>query len=84
MPFGKKLLAEVPVILMAYDLLEHEGVDIRQLPMVNAARLLEDIMTRAAHPLGPLAHLVHPVGRNWSRTAKRAPTRWKASCSSAR
>ncbi len=26
---GKKLLADVPVILMAYDLLEHDGMDVR-------------------------------------------------------
>ena len=30
---GKKLLAEVPVILLAYDLLEFDGVDIRDRPL---------------------------------------------------
>ncbi len=29
----KKLLAEAPVILMAYDLLEHDGKDIREAPL---------------------------------------------------
>lgn len=30
---GRKILDEVPVVLVAYDLLEHAGVDIRSLPL---------------------------------------------------
>ncbi|HEY9714756.1 MAG TPA: cisplatin damage response ATP-dependent DNA ligase, partial [Chroococcales cyanobacterium] len=37
---SKKLLEEVPVILMAYDLLELEGRDIRSLPMQERRNLL--------------------------------------------
>ena len=38
---GKKLLREVPVILMAYDILEHRGEDIRELPLEERRALLE-------------------------------------------
>lgn len=40
---NKKQLAEAPVILMAYDLLEHQGTDIRQLPFTERRRLLEEV-----------------------------------------
>lgn len=38
---GKKLLNEVPVIFMAYDLLEHQGKDIRSQPLLLRRTLLE-------------------------------------------
>lgn len=47
---GKKLLADVPVILMAYDQLEHEGTDIRALPMTERRVLLERVVQQAVHP----------------------------------
>ncbi len=37
---GKKLLADVPVILMAYDLLEFEGTDIRSAPLAVRREIL--------------------------------------------
>ncbi|MBW4707776.1 ATP-dependent DNA ligase [Roseobacter sp. YSTF-M11] len=37
----KKLLAEAPVVLHAYDLLEWQGEDIRQTPFATRRRLLE-------------------------------------------
>jgi DNA ligase-1 len=40
---GKKLLAEVPVILMAYDLLEWQGRDIRAEPMRERRSRLEKL-----------------------------------------
>ena len=47
----RKLLAEAPVILMAYDLLEHDGRDIRHLPFADRraalAGLVERVSTRA-------------------------------------
>ena len=39
---GKKLLTEVPVVLMCYDLLEHAGEDIRERPMQERRALLEE------------------------------------------
>ncbi len=47
---GKKLLADVPVILMAYDLLEFNGRDIRQLPLYERRSLLERVIAQADVP----------------------------------
>ena len=40
----KKLLNEAPVVLMAYDLLEHEGRDIRQKAFKDRRKLLTNII----------------------------------------
>lgn len=40
----KKLLTEAPVILMAYDLLEHEGHDIRQTPLEKRRATLHSMI----------------------------------------
>ncbi|NND90512.1 MAG: ATP-dependent DNA ligase [Granulosicoccus sp.] len=41
---GKKLLTEVPCLFLAYDLMEHEGEDIRQQPLGSRRRSLEEII----------------------------------------
>lgn len=41
---GKKILQDVPVVLMAYDLLEHDGADIRTLPLLERRARLEQIV----------------------------------------
>jgi DNA ligase-1 len=41
---GKKILAEVPVVLVAYDLLEHLGEDIRELPFSKRRELLMELL----------------------------------------
>ena len=41
---GKKLLADAPVVLMAYDLLEANGQDVREKPLAERRRLLEAIV----------------------------------------
>jgi DNA ligase-1 len=43
---GPKILNEVPVILIAYDLLEYGGEDIRDRPLSERRRLLESIIAR--------------------------------------
>jgi DNA ligase-1 len=43
---GAKLLAEVPVILQCYDLLEFEGADIRALEFKTRREFLERILTK--------------------------------------
>ncbi|MCK0097557.1 ATP-dependent DNA ligase [Yoonia sp. F2084L] len=48
----KKLLTEAPVILMAYDLLEHEGKDIRDQPLKDRRAILETL-TQATPPEAP-------------------------------
>ncbi len=40
----KKVLAETPVILMAYDLLEHGGTDIRQMPFDARRDFLKNLL----------------------------------------
>jgi DNA ligase-1 len=47
---SKKLLAEVPVILMAYDILEYNGKDIREMPLVERRKLLEALVETIDHP----------------------------------
>lgn len=44
---GKKLLSEVPVMFRAFDLLEHEGRDIRSLPLSQRRARLEQVITEA-------------------------------------
>jgi len=43
---SKKILEEVPIHLIAYDLLEHNGKDLRQEPMHNRRELLEDLLSQ--------------------------------------
>jgi len=45
---GKKLLAEVPVAFLAYDLLEADGEDLRDRPLAERRERLEAIVGRAA------------------------------------
>lgn len=44
---GKKLLEDVPVVIVAYDLLEWEGKDIRELPFQKRRALLDKLVTDA-------------------------------------
>ena len=45
---SKKLLQEIPVALMVYDILEHEGVDVRSLTMRERRRLLVQLLSPGA------------------------------------
>ncbi|HZI80471.1 MAG TPA: ATP-dependent DNA ligase [Vicinamibacterales bacterium] len=49
---------DVPVVFMAYDLLEHGGADIRMLPLSERRTRLETVVGRlpAAGPVAPVAH----------------------------
>ena len=42
---GKKLLGEVPVVLLAFDLIEHGGEDIRTLPLSERQSRLKKLIT---------------------------------------
>jgi DNA ligase-1 len=42
---GPKVLAEVPVVLVAYDLLELDGVDVRDRPLEWRREKLEEVLT---------------------------------------
>jgi DNA ligase-1 len=56
---GAKILAEVPAVLLCYDLLEAEGRDLRPLPLVERRAALEAVLAAmpagARFPASPLA-----------------------------
>ncbi|MFL9665621.1 ATP-dependent DNA ligase [Variovorax sp. AB1(2024)] len=47
---GAKLLRDIPVVLLAYDLLEWEGQDLRALPQSERRALLDELVARMQHP----------------------------------
>ncbi|MDP9931596.1 ATP-dependent DNA ligase [Variovorax paradoxus] len=65
---GAKLLREIPVVLLAYDILEWEGRDLRVLPQSERRLLLDELVTRVQHPsLLPSPML---TGIEWSDLAR--------------
>jgi DNA ligase 1 len=60
---GKKLLSEVPVVFQAFDLLEHRGEDIRQLPFYERRALLEAVLSEIRHSALRITELI--PGRTW-------------------
>lgn len=76
---SKKLLKDAPVVLMAYDLLEHKGVDVRPRPMTERRRLLEQLL--AEHPTQGIIELSPIVTwSDWTElAAERATAREKNS-----
>jgi DNA ligase-1 len=70
-----KLLAELPAVLVAYDLLEEAGVDLRELPQVERRTLLEALVTASAQPqlkISPLVEAADWDGLAALRTESRA------------
>jgi len=59
---GKKLLEEVPVILLAYDLLEHRGRDIRRRPLQQRRAALADLLAELGDPTVSLSPEVDAAG----------------------
>jgi DNA ligase-1 len=51
---GRKLLADVPCALVAYDLLEHDGADVRAWPLAERRAVLERLVS--ALPTGAPIH----------------------------
>ncbi|HWJ93812.1 MAG TPA: cisplatin damage response ATP-dependent DNA ligase, partial [Telluria sp.] len=62
-----KLLGELPAVLVAYDLLELDGVDIRALPQHERRALLEAEVEKAAQPQLKLSPLVRAA--SWDELA---------------
>ncbi len=60
---GKKLLSEVPVVFFAFDLLEHEGIDIRSMPFQDRRDRLEQVLAAVEHPNLKITQLVD--GNSW-------------------
>ncbi|WP_296704494.1 ATP-dependent DNA ligase [Algoriphagus sp.] len=53
---SKSILKKVPVIFRAYDLLEYEGKDVRNLKYVQRRELLEPMVLEVNHPVLQLSH----------------------------
>ncbi|WP_418118177.1 ATP-dependent DNA ligase [Variovorax sp. 350MFTsu5.1] len=47
---GAKLLRDIPVVLLVYDILEWEGRDLRALPQSQRRVLLDELVARMGHP----------------------------------
>ena len=65
---GAKLLRDVPVVLLAYDLLEFEGQDLRALLQHDRRALLDQLIAQVPHP----QLLPSPVlqGATWAELAR--------------
>ncbi len=64
---SSRLLAELPAVLVAYDLLELDGVDTRALPQHERRALLETQVAQAVQPMLKLSPLVRAAG--WDELA---------------
>ncbi|MHA2092657.1 MAG: ATP-dependent DNA ligase [Candidatus Kariarchaeaceae archaeon] len=67
---SSKILEEAPVVIMVYDIMEYEGKDIRQTPMIERRKIIEDLFTsdqieNAVFKLSPLVN-----GTNWDEIKK--------------
>lgn len=47
---GPKLLRDIPVVLLVYDLIEWQGRDLRALPQAGRRVLMDDLVTQLQHP----------------------------------
>ena len=65
----KKLLTEAPVILMAYDLLENAGEDIRQTPFAERRKLLENLI-KSAPTSAPIRLSASVPFANWDELTR--------------
>lgn len=57
---GKKILADSPVVVMAYDVLEYNGDDLRQKPMKARRALLEEVVERTKSEALLLSPVIAP------------------------
>lgn len=65
---SRKLLDDIPVALLAYDLLEHEGKDWRSQPQADRRDMLEQVCGHAASPVLHLSPVLQ--GDSWAHLAQ--------------
>ncbi|MDM0067436.1 ATP-dependent DNA ligase [Variovorax sp. J31P207] len=65
---GPKLLREIPVVLLAYDLLEWQGRDQRAMPQQARRVLLDDLLASVQHPSLIASPMLH--GDEWPDLAR--------------
>ncbi|OJU82316.1 MAG: ATP-dependent DNA ligase [Chlamydia sp. 32-24] len=54
-----QIIEQNPVILMAYDLLEYNGEDLRELPLIERREFLEGLIDKLNHPLIKISPLIN-------------------------
>ncbi|MFV0927459.1 ATP-dependent DNA ligase [Pseudomonas palmensis] len=64
---GKKILADAPVVLLGYDLLEWQGADWRSRPQAERRAQLEALVQTIAHPALRLSPVLQ--GDTWAELA---------------
>jgi DNA ligase-1 len=64
---GPKALANAPARVLAYDLLELDGQDLRERPLAERRRLLGELLDATAHPLLRLSPEV--IAPDWRQAA---------------
>lgn len=64
---GKKILADAPVVLLGYDLLEWQGADWRSRPQAERRAQLEALVQTTAHPALRLSPVL--LGDTWAELA---------------
>ena len=64
---GPKILRELPVALLAYDLLEHNGQDLREQPLHTRRSALDALVQDLNHPLLIASPLL--TGDTWAQLA---------------
>ncbi|EPL09223.1 ATP-dependent DNA ligase [Pseudomonas sp. CF161] len=69
---SKKILADAPVVLLAYDLLEWQGQDWRNQPQAQRRSQLEQLIKDCASPLLLSSEVVQ--GRDWFDLARQRDT----------
>ena len=65
---GPKLLREIPVVLLAYDLLEWEGKDLRALPQEERRTRMDELVMQVQHPQLIASPML--TGRRWDDLAR--------------
>jgi DNA ligase-1 len=60
---GPKLLRDIPVVLLAYDILEWQGNDLRALPQEERRTLMDALVTQVQHPQLIASPML--TGENW-------------------
>lgn len=65
---GKKLLEEVPIVFMSYDILEYAGEDIRAKPIIIRRQFLEEVVTQVNHENLKISPLV--TAQKWDEIAE--------------
>ena len=65
---GPKLLREIPVVLLGYDLLEWQGRDLRAMPQQQRRALLDDLVEQVRHP--QLLSSPMLTGESWQNLSK--------------